>query len=98
MTAQDYEALKREFAAFSQRLDARAREFKDGGAFATTHAAFVERLHKGHAAVQERLESAVRSGNEWEAAKVEVRRDINALVADFGHLEELFDAQMMKRH
>ena len=97
MTTEDYEALKKEFAAFSKRLDARAREFKDNGAFATTHAAYVERVHKGHAAVEARLSSAVHRRDEWEATKAEVRRDINALVGDFAHLEELLDAQMMKR-
>jgi hypothetical protein len=97
MTTQDYDALKKQFDAFSLRLDARAREFKECGAFATTHAAFVERLLKGHAAVQARLESAVHRGEAWESTRAEMHRDINALVGDFGHLEELFDAQMMNQ-
>lgn len=97
MTGQDYDALKKKFDNFSLRLTARTREFKDNGAFATTHAAFTERLVKGHASVEARLETAAHRGAVWESTKAELERDINALVGDFGHLEELFDAQTMKQ-
>jgi hypothetical protein len=96
MSTQDYDALKKRFDDFSLRLAARTREFKESGALETTHAAFSERLLKGHAAVEARLEAAAHQGYAWEATKAEIERDINALIGDFGHLEELFDAQSMK--
>jgi hypothetical protein len=96
MGAQDYDSLKKAFDAFSLRLAARKREFEDSGAFSTTHAAFTERLLKGHAAVEARLEAAVHQGAAWKSTSFELERDINALAGDFGHLEELFDAQSMR--
>lgn len=95
MSDTDYDALKKQFDDFSSRLDARTREFKGDGMFATTHAAYMERLLKGHASVEARLQAAVRRGDAWEAAKAELERDINALIGDFGHLEEALDAQRM---
>ncbi len=97
MSNQDYDSLKKRFDDFSLRLDARTHEFKEHGAFATTHASFTQRLYKGHAAVEAKLAAAVHRGATWDASKAELERDINALVGDFGHLEELFDAQMMKQ-
>jgi hypothetical protein len=97
MSDQDYDALKKQFDNFSLRLDARTREFKDHGAFATTHASFTQRLEKGHAAIEAKLAAATHRGAAWEASKAELERDINALIGDFGHLEELFDAQIMKQ-
>jgi len=97
MSNQDYDALKKQFDDFSLRLDARTREFKDSGAFSTTHASFMQRLQKGHAAIAAKLETAIHRGAPWEASKAEIQRDINALTADLGHLAELADAQMMKQ-
>ncbi len=92
----DFDTLKKQFDAFSLRLAARSREFKQGGAFATTHGAFTERLLLGHAAIESRLEDAAHRGAIWESTKAELERDINALIGDFGHLEEWLDAQAMK--
>jgi hypothetical protein len=97
MSDQDYDALKKQFEDFSLRLDARTREFKANGMFATTHAAYAERLVKGHASVEARLEAATHRGDVWEATKAELHRDINALIGDFGQLEETLDAQRMKQ-
>ena len=96
MSDTDYEALKKQFDDFSRRLDARSGEFKDKGQFATTHAAYLERLVKDHAAVEARLAAAARSGDVWEATKAELRRDINALVGDLGDLAEALDAEILK--
>lgn len=95
MSDQDYNALKKRLDGFSLRLAARTREFREGGAFASTHAAFTQRLLKGHATVEARLEAATHQGAAWESAKAELERDINTLIGDFGHLEEMFDAQAM---
>jgi hypothetical protein len=92
----DYDAVKKQFDDFSQRLDARIREFRHDGMFATTHAAYAARLLKGQACVEAKLEEAAHRGEVWAATKAEVRRDLNALIGDFGHLEETLDAQVMK--
>jgi hypothetical protein len=97
MSNEDYDALKKQFDDFSRRLDARGAEFKDKGLFATTHAAHAERLAKGQAAVEARLAATTGRGDVWEATKAELRRDIDALIGDFGHLAEALDAEIMKQ-
>jgi hypothetical protein len=97
MSNQDFDALKKEFDDFSLRLDARTHEFRDSGSFSTTHASVAERLQKGHAAIEAKLAAAIHGGAVWEASKVELERDINAVIEDLVHLEKLFDAQTVKR-
>jgi hypothetical protein len=97
MSDKDYDALKKEFDDFSLRLDARTREFRDKGSFSTTQANFAERLQKGHAAIEAKLAAAIHGGAVWKASKVELERDINAVIEDLVHLEKLFDAQTVKR-
>jgi hypothetical protein len=96
MSNADFDALKKQFDDFSRRLEARRGEFKDKGLFATTHAAYAEKLVKGQASVEARLAAAARRGDIWEATKAELSRDINALIGDFGHLAEALDAEIMK--
>ena len=97
MSNADFDALKKQFDDFSRRLDARRGEFKDGGRFATTHAANAERILAGQAAIEARLAAAARRGDVWEATKAELSRDLNALIGDFGHLAEALDAEIMKQ-
>jgi hypothetical protein len=96
MSNAGFDALKKQFDDFSRRLDARRGEFKDGGLFATAHAANAERILEGQAAIEARLAAAARRGDVWEATKAELSRDLNALIGDFGHLAEALDAEIMK--
>ena len=68
----------------------------EGGTFSDTHEAFVTSLLQGHAAIEAKLESAVRGGAGAAATKKEIERDLNAFVEDFGHLEERLHAESMK--
>ena len=96
MSDKDFDTLRAELAAFSRRLKAKIQEFHDRGAFADTQKAFVTRIQQGHAAVETKLEAAVRGGAAAAATKNEIERDLNALVEDFGHLEERLHAESMK--
>jgi hypothetical protein len=96
MSDKDFDTLRAELAAFSRRLKAKIQEFHDRGTFSDTHEAFVTRLLQGHAAIEAKLESAVRSGAGAAATKNEIERDFNALTEDFGHLEERLHAESMK--
>ena len=95
MSDKDFDTLRAELAAFSRRLKAKIQEFHDRGAFSDTQKAFVARIQQGHAAVETKLEAAVRGGAGAAATKNEIERDLNALVEDFGHLEERLHAESM---
>ena len=69
---------------------------QDRGTFSDTHEAFVTSILQGHAAIEAKLESAVRGGAGAAATKKEIERDLNAFVEDFGHLEERLHAESMK--
>jgi hypothetical protein len=92
----DYDAVKRQFDDFSTRLDARMQKLRQDSTFASTRAASAARLLKGQARVEARLEAAARRDEVWSATKAEVRSDLNALIGDFGHLEETLDGQTVK--
>ena len=90
----DFDALREKFDSFSLRLSARMREFEQDGAFATTNAAFTQRLLKDQASVDIKMQAAMNHGSVWKATWTELERDVNALIGDFGHLQRRFDAQM----
>jgi hypothetical protein len=97
MSDKEFDALREQLVAFSRRLNAKIQEFHDRGGFSDTHEAFVDRIKQGHAAVEAKLESAVHGGATSAATKYEIERDLNALMQDFGHLEERLNAESMKR-
>lgn len=97
MSDNEFDALRKQLDAFSVRLNARIKEFHDQGGFSDTHQAFVTRIQQGHAAVEAKLASAVHDGAGAASTKYEIERDLNALVDEFGHLEERLNAESMKQ-
>jgi hypothetical protein len=97
MADQDFEALRLKFDSFSLELKARIHEFERDGGFATTNASFTQRLLKDQASVEIELQAAMHQGSPWNATWIELERDVNALIGDFGALEQRLDAQMHKR-
>ncbi len=97
MSDQEFEALRKQLEAFSARLNGKIKEFHDRGGFSETHQAFVTRIQQGHAAVEAKLRSAVHGGAAGASTKYEIERDLNALVDEFGHLEERLSAELMKQ-
>ena len=97
MSDKDFDALREQLAEFSRRLNAKIQEFHDRGTFSDTHEAFVDRIRQGHAAVEAKLEAAVHDGAAVASTEYEIKRDLNALIEDFGHLEERLNAELMKR-
>lgn len=96
-TEPDFDALREKFDSFSQLLETRMREFEQDGAFKATNAAFTQRLLKDQASVEIEMQAAMNHGSAWNATWTELERDVNALIGDFGHLQQRFDAQMQER-
>jgi len=96
MSDKEFDNLRVELAAFSRRLKAKIQEFQDRGAFSNTQEAFIARIQRGHTTVEAKLEAAVNGGAATAATKYEIERDLNALIEDFGHLEERLHAESMR--
>jgi hypothetical protein len=62
MSKEDHDPLMDKLDAFSRRLDARVREFKERGQFSGMHEAFTEGIRKRQVSIQEKLDSAIRNG------------------------------------
>jgi hypothetical protein len=72
MSNEAHIALSDKFDAFSRRLDARIREFKERGEFSDTHGAFAESIKKRQASIKQKLDSAIHSSATWDLMKYEV--------------------------
>lgn len=96
MRKADHRALRSKLDAFSRRLEARIREFKDRGEFSDTHSAFTEGIRKRHDTIKAKLDSAVDRGATWDLIKYEFERDFNALSEEFTQWERHLDATAMR--
>jgi hypothetical protein len=96
MSGKDFDARREQLGEFSRRLAAKIQEFHDRGAFSDAHEDFVARIRQRHAAIEAKLEAAVHDGTATAATGYEIKCDPNALIEDFGHLEERLNAESMK--
>lgn len=97
MSNEQHDALRNKLDAFSRRLDARIREFKEQGEFSDTHEAFTESIRKRQASIKEKLDSAIQKGARWDLVKYEAERDFNGLIEEFALWEKRLDAETVER-
>jgi hypothetical protein len=97
MSHEDRDPLRDKFDAFSRRLDARVREFKERGEFSDMQGAFLERIRKRQASIKEKLDSAIDNGATRDLIKYEAERDFNGLIEEFAKWEKQLDPETMKR-
>ncbi len=96
MSKKDRDALGKKFDAFSRRLDAKTKEFKQRGELSAGNKATSERLRKRMASVRQKLQSAIDKGREWEILGYEFERDLNDLAEDFERFVRRIDVVAMK--
>jgi len=82
MSKEDHDPLRDKFDAFSRRLDARVREFKERGEFSGMHEAFTESIRKRQVSIQEKLDSTRHNGATCDLVKYETKRDFTGLIED----------------
>jgi hypothetical protein len=97
MTNEDHDPLRDKLDAFSRRLDARVREFKERGEFSGMPEEFTQSIPKRQASIQEKLDSAIHNGATRDLIKYETERDFNGLIEEFLQWEKQLDAETMKR-
>jgi hypothetical protein len=91
MRNEDHDPLRDKLDAFSRRLDARVREFKERGEFSGMHEAFAESIRKRQASIKEKLDSAIHNGATCDLIKYEAERDFNGLIEEFLQWEKQLD-------
>ena len=97
MSNEDHDPLRDKLDAFSRRLDARVREFKERGEFSGMHEAFTESIRKRQVSIQGKLDSTIHNGATRDLIKYETERDFNGLIEEFLQWEKQLDAETMKR-
>ena len=97
MSNEDHDELRDKLDAFSRRLDARAREFKERGEFSDMHEPFLESIRKRQASIKKKLDSAIQHGAKRDLIKYEAERDFNGLIEEVLRWEKQLDADSMKR-
>ena len=97
MSHEDRDPLRDKFDAFSRRLDARVREFKEQGEFSDMQGAFLGSIRKRQASIKEKLDSALGSVPTRDLIKYEAERNFNGLIEEFVKWEKQLDAETMKR-
>ena len=97
MSEEHRDLLRTKLDEFSQRLDARTREFKERGEFSDVHRSLMTRIQQRRDRMLARLASAEAKGAKWEIIKIELDRDFSSIFDDFMQLNEKLDADGMKR-
>jgi hypothetical protein len=97
MSDEDHDELRSKLEAFSRRLDARAREFKERGEFSDIHEPFLESIRERQASIKKKLDSAIQHSAKRDLIKYEAERDFNGLIEEFLQWEKQLDAESMKR-
>jgi hypothetical protein len=92
MASNDSEALRSRFDAFSRRLDARIKEFRERGELSTDQTAASGRLRERGEAIGKKLKVAIEKKDEADILKYEFERDLNNLAQDFEDFLRQIDA------
>jgi hypothetical protein len=96
MNADANDPSSNELDAFGRRLSASTREFNTGGEFSSAHGVFHERRRQSRAALEARLVASIRRGAVWQSIRLELQRDVDTLIDNFGASLDRMDVAAMK--
>jgi hypothetical protein len=97
MSEAERDRMRARLDEFSQRLDARTREFQERGELSDVHQALMSQIHERRARLQGRLASVEATGSAWDVIRVECERDFSSIHNDLLLLDERLDADQMKQ-
>lgn len=98
MSEAERDRMRARLDEFSQRLDARTREFKETGELSDLHQSLLSQIQGRHDRMQARLASAEASGSAWDVIRIELERDFGSIYDDLLLLDDRLDASQMKQH
>jgi hypothetical protein len=96
MSEAERDRMQTRLDAFSQRLDARTREFETHGEFSDVHVSLLRQIEARREQVQGRLASAEANGRAWDLIKIEFERDFASIFDDWQQLDDELESGAMK--
>jgi hypothetical protein len=97
MSQEERDQMRAKLDAFSQRLDACTRGFKEQGELPDVHRALTGRIEQRRDRMQDKLAAAEAGGATWDVLKIELERDFGAADEQLLLLTERLDAEQMTR-
>ena len=92
----DSDELRRNLTDLERRIEARSRELAAHGEFDSVHEGYAQGLRQRRAALAQKVDAAVRSGDEWKIVGAELERDFEGIHAEFVQWGEELDAESMR--
>ncbi len=93
----DLADLRRKLDDLSHRLETRSQEFVQTGKFSDIHEALINQIRQRQNRLKMRVDAAARVGTKWDLVRAEFTRDNSSIFDDLLQLEELLDAEVMKK-
>lgn len=99
MTSENEElaAFRKRLDDLSKRIDARKWEFQHTGEFSDIHTTLIRQILQKHDKLKMRVDAVEHGGTRWDLVRAEMIRDNSSLFDDLLQLEELFDAEVIKK-
>jgi hypothetical protein len=98
MSDAERDRMRARLDEFSQRLDARTREFRETGQLSDLHQSLLRQIQGRHDRMQARLASVEAKGSAWDVIRVEIERDFGSIYDDLLLLDDHLDVSQMKQH
>lgn len=89
--------LKEKLDQFGELLGRKIKEFNRTGRLSDERRAFLGNIRRRNDALRDKVEKAARSHRLWEYAKAELWRDVGTVMNELATLDELVDADAMKK-
>jgi hypothetical protein len=93
----DEEELKEKLDQFGELLGRKIKEFNRTGRLSDQRRAFLNNIRSSNDALRAKVENAARSHRPWEYTKAELWRDFGTVMNEMFTLDELVDAETMKK-
>jgi hypothetical protein len=97
MPENDERELKEKLDQFGELLSRKIKEFNRTGRLSDERRAFLGNIRRRNDALREQVENAARSHRPWEYTKAELWRDFGTVMNELFTLDELVDAETMKK-
>jgi hypothetical protein len=96
MNNKDLTEFRKELNEFSQRLEARTREFESRGEFSDGQQESMNRIRDRHRRLESRLDAAMHDRAAWNSLKDALAVDFDSILEEFSRIDDRSQAEMMK--
>jgi hypothetical protein len=96
MNNKDPTEFRKELNEFSQRLEARTREFESRGEFSDVQRESVNRIRDRHRRLESKLDASMHDKAAWNSLKDALAFDFENILEDFARIDDRSQAEIMK--